>query len=84
MFNLSYHARIKLVKLESGQARRLGADLLLLCKLLFCHIRPSVVNLFKLETIERMESLRRKFLSADRHFTGLRAVNVFLLKESLD
>ena len=59
MSNLSYHARLKLLKLESLELRRLRADLLLVYKILFGHVNLSVDAFFKVNTNEKLNSLRR-------------------------
>ena len=57
--NMSYHARLNLLKLESLEIRRLWSDLILAYKLLFGLVHSSVVKSFKLKTGERTMNLRR-------------------------
>ena len=77
--NISYHVRLKLLKLESLEIRRLRSDLILVYKILFGHVYCSVVNYFKLKTGERLKSLRRHSYQLVEPARGSSAIHVFFV-----
>jgi hypothetical protein len=77
--NISYHARLKLLKLESLEIRRLRSDLILVYKILFGHVHCSVVNYFKLKTGERLKSLRRHSYQLVEPARECSAIHVFFV-----